>query len=183
PAQADGEDDGGDAEGPGEEVDADVPARVQGFPVGEEQGEKEGEGIVDEGDKDLEMRKRNVNGDHGIKRHPVSPVAVGRAEVPVGQVDGGGEQDEGEEGEEGTDALQDGIDVPFGIVLPQPASSFGGEEGSHGGVRWEGIEEMVRMAKVDGGTWKLIDFSPQGKRKRGSGMRQPSRRKLVVIAA
>lgn len=59
---------------------------------------------------------------------------MGRAEVPVGQVDGGGEQDEGEEGEEGTDPLQDDFDVPFGIVLPQPASSFGGEERPHGVV-------------------------------------------------
>lgn len=70
---------------------------------------------------------------YGEQRHPVIPEAVREFVVPVRQVDGGGEQDEGEEGEEGRYGLQAGFDPPTWIVRPQSALSFG-EEGSHGVV-------------------------------------------------
>lgn len=47
--------------------------------------------------------------------------------------DGGGigEKDESVEGEDDADELEDGFDMPFRVVLLQPAASFGGEDWPH----------------------------------------------------
>lgn len=44
-----------------------------------------------------------------------------------------GEEDEGDEGQEDAYCLKSSLDVPFRVVLLQPATSLGGEERSHGG--------------------------------------------------
>lgn len=54
---------------------------------------------------------------YGEKRHPISPVAIKGREVPVCEVRGMGEEDQGDEGEDGADELEDGFDVPFHIVF------------------------------------------------------------------
>ena len=54
---------------------------------------------------------------YGKERHPITPVMIRRDVVSIGDGGGVGEKDESVEGEDGADKLEDGFDLPFGVVL------------------------------------------------------------------
>lgn len=54
---------------------------------------------------------------YGKERHPIAPVMMSGDVVSVGDGGGIGEKDESVEGEDGADELENGFDMPFGVVL------------------------------------------------------------------
>ena len=68
---------------------------------------------------------------YGEEWHPISPSAIGSRIVLVVEGGGIGEEDESDKGEQDAEGLDDGLDVPFPIMLAQQAPSVLGDERAH----------------------------------------------------